>query len=1016
MALTRISLYFSKKKNICLASKSCAIEWNHQILPPHSFFIARVTLTCRALIPRGIQSPQLLGSCALSCVEPNVNEHVKRLPTEKGNGNFLDMMRSLIWKRTISNRGARDDDFQTLKVVAKVVTSKKRKAVSDDASASKKSKSKDVVDDSNLDKVCEPNVAEDRKLVNVAKKVKKKPVSKSHGKKKSEAPSVDAPLFFALWWIHTERDDVELLFKLGDKAVRFRIEEFSLITGLDCTKSYDVDLFKSKKLLAYKEGIFCMHGLTEKLTVKEVASVFFSGALKDDEDYVKIVLVYFFAGYLYGYPQGKKIDNFIFSMVNGDDNIEVFNRFGWGKLLWKNTFYHLKIALKDGNNTFQQLAKKKMIEKGYNLKGFPIAFLIWLYEIIPSLSPRFCKRISNKIPRVMNWENSPTTKFSELIQGVFNNTKFDPKYVSKRIGGAVSSDEHNDEVKVSHEKLDQICVELNSIKECQQQIKDGISSLRIEFLSEFATLAEIINGLKKKENDGSSKRGLLFMDISDDGGGLQLSVHTVQVEEEKDTLNFENMFIDPYFLKGVVDSTVKSALKIDDVSFHDDSDKLSLVLYDESYLSLEIQKRQLKPSSVVPLPYVVDFGSSSSSKEDLMRIVQDDKFIVHGINLFKDEIGYNTSPEQCIKFFNFIDENIVMNKGSTPVRTTSYLHRWIFLSFKFPRRCGSTSFMLVHLDVVFYYLRKKIKQDNTFNQRITTTDCLFDQVIWNSYNKFLKSGSNPSKIDFDNVIPRYIVGEYLFCNTPWVLTDHERMLNVCNSMSSALNKKRALDHVKAYSTMLPFYLEYLDAYSSRPDLNLVQGPYSVGKREPLNFKFIDGLPSQVLFCLHRNRDCGVFVIKFAEFFICGKIDDIPAKMSDFVALYRDDLAVSLFIHARRKQIGGYIADDEVLKKTGCLNESTTLCIISDNNGTIACEHRISSSWNLLQLNVEDACSVEVVWVDIVTAFSILLCLSDIIVKPVQGNHNLFIFERVDRCFELKILFSALRSVLFESEE
>ncbi|KAM6567055.1 hypothetical protein CsatA_026183 [Cannabis sativa] len=134
------------------------------------------------------------------------------------------------------------------------------------------------------------------------------------------------------------------------------------------------------------------------------------------------------------------------------------------------------------------------------------------------------------------------------------------------------------------------------------------------------------------------------------------------------------------------------------------------------------------------------------------------------------------------------------------------------------------------------------------------------------------------------------------------------MLNVYNSMSGALNKKRALDHVKAYSTMLPFYLEYLDVYSSRPDLNLDQGPYSVGKREPLNFTFIDGLPSQV------NNDCGVFVIKFAKFFIRGKIDDIPANMSDLVAVYRDDIAVSLFIHAKRKQIGGYITDDEVLRK------------------------------------------------------------------------------------------------------
>ncbi|KAF4385412.1 hypothetical protein G4B88_005744 [Cannabis sativa] len=115
-------------------------------------------------------------------------------------------------------------------------------------------------------------------------------------------------------------------------------------------------------------------------------------------------------------------------------------------------------------------------------------------------------------------------------------------------------------------------------------------------------------------------------------------------------------------------------------------------------------------------------------------------------------------------------------------------------------------------------------------------------------------------------------------------------------MSGAINKKHALDHVKAYSTMLPFYLEYLDVYSSRPDLNLVEGPYFVGKREPLNF-----------------NDCGVFVIKFAHLFICEKFDDISSKMSDLVAVYRDDLAVSLFLHARRKQIGGCITDDEVLK-------------------------------------------------------------------------------------------------------
>uniref|UniRef100_A0A803PIH6 Uncharacterized protein n=1 Tax=Cannabis sativa TaxID=3483 RepID=A0A803PIH6_CANSA len=92
--------------------------------------------------------------------------------------------------------------------------------------------------------------------------------------------------------------------------------------------------------------------------------------------------------------------------------------------------------------------------------------------------------------------------------------------------------------------------------------------------------------------------------------------------------------------------------------------------------------------------------------------------------------------------------------------------------------------------------------------------------------------------------------------------------------------------------MLLFSLEYLDVYSSKDDINLVEGPYSVGKRELLNYKFIKRLSSQV------NR----------------KIDDIPSKMANMVARYRDDLTISLFIHVRRKKICGYIANDEVLKR------------------------------------------------------------------------------------------------------
>uniref|UniRef100_A0A803PIH8 Uncharacterized protein n=1 Tax=Cannabis sativa TaxID=3483 RepID=A0A803PIH8_CANSA len=265
-----------------------------------------------------------------------------------------------------------DDDFQTEKVISEVVPTKKRKSVSDDASVSKKSRTKAPEYYFRVDvkkrfvgkpQLYNPySVIKDlnEKLLDVQKELFRKFPFGHFIDVSNFNYQIQSIHLVLLRQIHTERDDVE--------------------------KSYDPDLFKSKKLLGFKE-IFSMHGTTEKVIVRDVASIFFSGVLKDDEDMVKITLVYFFFGYLYSYSQGKKINNFIFAMVDGDDYIKVLNRFGWGKLLWEKTLYHFKIALKDGNGIFEQLAKKRKIEKGHKLKEYPIAFLIWLYEIIPSLSP-----------------------------------------------------------------------------------------------------------------------------------------------------------------------------------------------------------------------------------------------------------------------------------------------------------------------------------------------------------------------------------------------------------------------------------------------------------------------------------------------------------------------------------------------------------------------------------------------------------------------------------------------------
>ena len=162
-------------------------------------------------------------------------------------------------------------------------------------------------------------------------------------------------------------------------------------------------------------------------------------------------------------------------------------------------------------------------------------------------------------------------------------------------------------------------------------------------------------------------------------------------------------------------------------------------------------------------------------------------------------------------------------------------------------------------------MRKKIKLIHGLNKRVTTTDSWFDATIKGLYDNFVAAKCDSSSIRFDNLISDYIIGEYLFCNTPWVDVDHvlfpvhvkvqlhwvfihfsikSRMLTVYNSLTGKKNESIALPYVKAYSVVLPYFLDFLDFYCSRKDLDLNVGPYSVGKKDPIDFNFAKDLPFQ----------------------------------------------------------------------------------------------------------------------------------------------------------------------------
>ncbi|KAF4388512.1 hypothetical protein F8388_012489 [Cannabis sativa] len=296
--------------------------------------------------------------------------------------------------------------------------------------------------------------------------------------------------------LNTERDDQECWYKIGSKAVRFGVEEFSAITGFNCSGQYDLKPLSKKKMLKFKSRMFPNFGITDKVTRRDVRDVFLDQEfLIDDDDVVKMGVVYLLSCYLFGFTHDKKVDNFLFGLVNGDDYLDVLNGFAFGKILWERTFYYLTIAIKDGNSIFDELEAKGKKFKKYKLPGFVVPFHVWLYEIIPSLSPEYCVRKGSEFRRILNWQSFDVPGFVTLLEKVFNNPeklvivddfrltdaerrnrllknfKFQPVYLPKSV----------DDEKDFEEKFENICRNLSFIKDSQASIRNEMAIFKDEF-------------------------------------------------------------------------------------------------------------------------------------------------------------------------------------------------------------------------------------------------------------------------------------------------------------------------------------------------------------------------------------------------------------------------------------------------------------------------------------------------------------------------------------------------------
>nr|XP_016452942.1 PREDICTED: uncharacterized protein LOC107777439 [Nicotiana tabacum] len=231
----------------------------------------------------------------------------------------------------------------------------------------------------------------------------------------------------------------------------------------------------------------------------------------------------------------------------------------------------------------------------------------------------------------------------------------------------------------------------------------------------------------------------------------------------------------------------------------------------------------------------------------------------------------------------------------------------------------------MHIDVIFYYLRKKAKYGNI---RMTTTDNYFSSIIEEVYNKSIKDSMNAKNQIFDMIkkLREYVLGFYILCNTPWVFVDyvlmpinvkyawhwvlgvlslHDCCIYIYDSMRSPGHDVVIHKALHSFAVMIPLLLNTTTFYQQRSDIATNISHY-LGKKdlsEPFALTSVDNLPQQ------EKTDCGIYCSAFAEYFIEGKKIPVDKNIFDPTRL-RTRYGALLYYYGKKKQLEYLVSEDE----------------------------------------------------------------------------------------------------------
>ncbi|XP_062088926.1 uncharacterized protein LOC133795493 [Humulus lupulus] len=331
----------------------------------------------------------------------------------------------------------------------------------------------------------------------------------------------------------------------------------------------------------------------------------------------------------------------------------------------------------------------------------------------------------------------------------------------------------------------------------------------------------------------------------------------------------------------------------------------------------EISPFQQVPLLVYPLQAAPPLKQASPFQQ--ASTLEDEQNIIN--HPFTDEIDKPPALTLCKDFAKWLEEGFDERKGTyvekeaidPPFNFVEDVvkHKMWFYDIWSPIKCISD----YHMDVVFYYLRKKFRHNNT---RCTTMDAICDRYINKAWETYI---NNPSEqFSWEKKPYAYLLncanGKKMRIPTPWINVDFiynpvyirdmyhwvlveivlkSKKIKIYDSMAGKGHKKNVMTVVTAYSMMIPMLLQSINFYKEMK--NIEEGDFDM--------EFVEDLEVQ-----QNGFDCGMFVIKRAEALMSNNsLKDITNQKMRF---FREKLAMELYAWGKEKQRRNTDSDTEMV--------------------------------------------------------------------------------------------------------